>query len=133
MQYRGKKNFYFMNTIPFQMEFTAVNWSFLEAGPGKGPADSVGATIKRTAESQVARGTDIPTAKALYDALLPLTKVKLFFVEEEQISTLSAHLPEKCQGFGLCFMYIVLATLCSVSQMVLDFSGSLGDRCVLFC
>lgn len=70
MQYRGKKNFYLMSTIPFQMGFSAVNWSFLEAGHGKGPADGVGATIKRMADSQVARGTDIPTAKALYDTLL---------------------------------------------------------------
>ncbi len=95
VQYRGKKNFYLMSIIPFQMGFNAVNWSFLEACHGKGPADGVGATIKRTADSQVARGTDIPTAKALYDTLLPLTKVKLFYVEEEQISTVSARLPEK--------------------------------------
>jgi len=60
MQYRRKKNFYLLSTIPFQMGSTAVNWSFLEAGHGKGPADGVGATMKRTADSQVARGTDIP-------------------------------------------------------------------------
>ncbi|KAJ4940403.1 hypothetical protein JOQ06_026706 [Pogonophryne albipinna] len=69
MQYRGKKNFFLLSTIPFRMGFTAVNWSFLEAGHGKGLADGVGATMKRTADSQVARGTDIPTAKALYDTL----------------------------------------------------------------
>ena len=49
MQYRGKKNFYLLSTIPFQMGFTAVNYNFLEAGHGKGPADGVGATMKRTA------------------------------------------------------------------------------------
>lgn len=65
MQYRGKKKFYFMSTIPFQMGFTAVNWSLLEAGHGKGPVDGVGATIKRTEDKQVASGTDIPTVKAL--------------------------------------------------------------------
>lgn len=64
MQYRGKKNFYLLSTIPFQMGFTAVNWSFLEADHGKGPADGAGATIQRTADSQVARGTDIPTASS---------------------------------------------------------------------
>ncbi|KAK5618803.1 hypothetical protein CRENBAI_011150 [Crenichthys baileyi] len=31
----------------------------------------------------------------MHDALLPLTKVKLFYVEEEQISTVNARLPEK--------------------------------------
>ncbi|KAJ8355257.1 hypothetical protein AAFF_G00078390, partial [Aldrovandia affinis] len=95
MQYRGKKNFYLLSTIPFQMGFTAANWSFLEAGHGKGPADGVGATMKRTADSQVARGTDIPTAKALYDTLLPLTKVKLLYVDEDQINRVSTLLPKE--------------------------------------
>ena len=34
LQYRGKKNFYLLSTIPFQMEFTAVNsgsWSWQRA------------------------------------------------------------------------------------------------------
>jgi len=52
MQHRGKENFYLLSTIPFQMGFTAVNWSVLEAGP----ADGDGATMKRTDDSQVARG-----------------------------------------------------------------------------
>lgn len=77
------------------MGFTAVNWNFLEAGHGKGPADGVGATIQRTTDSQVARGTNKQTAKALYDTLLPLTKVKLFYMEEEQISRLSSLLTKQ--------------------------------------
>lgn len=90
MQYRGKNNFYLLSTVPFQMGFTAVNWSFLEAGHGRGPADCVGATMRRTADSQVARGADIPTAKALYDTLLPLTEVKLHYVEDDdQINIIS--------------------------------------------
>ncbi|KAJ8362560.1 hypothetical protein AAFF_G00368080 [Aldrovandia affinis] len=43
----------------------------------------------------VARGTDIPTAKALYDTLLPLTKVKLLYVEEDQINRVSTLLPKE--------------------------------------
>lgn len=48
-----------MSTFPFQVVFIAVNWSFLEAGHGNGPADVVGATIKRSADSLVAKGIDL--------------------------------------------------------------------------
>lgn len=67
MQYRGKNNFYLLSTVPFQMGFTAVNWTLLEAGHRKRCADGVGATMNRTADSQIARGTDTPTVKAIYD------------------------------------------------------------------
>ena len=112
-----------MSLIPFQMGFTAVNWSFLEAGHGKGPADGVGATIKRTADSQVARGTDIPTAKALYETLLPLTKVKLIYVEEEQISRVSALLPKE--------LPTIKGTL-SMHQVICSTPGTIHYR-VLSC
>ena len=94
MQYRGKKNFYFMSSFPDGLNW--INWSFLEVGHVKGPADGVGATIKRMEDSQVAICTDIPTAKALYDTLLPLTKVRLYYVGEEQISRVSAHCQKSC-------------------------------------
>ncbi|KAJ4928899.1 hypothetical protein JOQ06_004521 [Pogonophryne albipinna] len=123
MQYRGKKNFFLLSTIPFRMGFIAVNWSFLEAGHGKGPADGVGATMKITADSQVARGTDIPTAKALYDTLVPLTKVKLFYVEEDEINRASTHLPKE--------LTTIKGTL-SIRQVICTTPGMIHYR-VLSC
>ncbi|KAJ4934677.1 hypothetical protein JOQ06_007462 [Pogonophryne albipinna] len=123
MQYRGKKNFFLLSTIPFRMGFTGVNWSFLEAGHGKGPADGVGATMKRTADSQVARGTDIPTAKALYDTLFPLTKVKLFYMEEDEINRVSTLLPKE--------LTTIKGTL-SIHQVICTTPGTIHYR-VLSC
>ncbi|KAJ4940725.1 hypothetical protein JOQ06_027020 [Pogonophryne albipinna] len=123
MQYRGKKNFFLLSTIPFWMGFTAVNWSFLEDGHGKGPADGVGATMKRTADSQGARGTDIPTAKALYDTLFPLTKVKLFYVEEDEINRVSTLLPKE--------LTTIKGTL-SIHQVICTTPGTIHYR-VLSC
>lgn len=105
MQYQSKKNFFLMSRIPFQMGFTAVNWNFLEAGHGKGPADGIETTTKRTADLQVARGTDIPTAKASYDALLSLTNVKLFYVEDAEILRVGEFLPDDLQQRGHLFPF----------------------------
>ncbi|XP_041920930.1 uncharacterized protein LOC121684876 [Alosa sapidissima] len=123
MQYRGKKNFYLMSIIPFQMGFRTVNWSFLEAGHGKGPADGVGATIKRTADTQVARGSDIPSAKTLYETLRTLTKVHLFYVEDDQISRVSALLPKE--------LPTIKGTL-SLHQVICTTPGTIYHR-VLSC
>lgn len=46
-QYRSKKNFFLLSTVPFDLGFQRLTWNFLEAGHGKGPADGVGAAVKR--------------------------------------------------------------------------------------
>ena len=38
-------------------------WLYSEAGHGKGPADGIGATVKRMADTHVARGRNIDSAK----------------------------------------------------------------------
>lgn len=86
MQYRGKKNLYLLSTISFQIGFTAVNWSFLEAGHGKRVCRWHWSHHKENCFHS------IPTAKALYDTLLPLTKVKLLYGEEDQMNR---HMPSK--------------------------------------
>jgi len=55
-QYRSKKNFFLLCTVPFELGFNKVKWNFLEAGHGKGPADGVGAAIKRRADDIVSKG-----------------------------------------------------------------------------
>lgn len=61
-QYRQKQNFFLAPSVPFDLGFTAMTWSFFEAGHGKGPADGIGGYLKRSADDIVARGEDIPTA-----------------------------------------------------------------------
>ena len=46
-QYRSKKNFFCLSSVPFKLGFKKVTWNFLEAGHGKGAADGVGAALKR--------------------------------------------------------------------------------------
>lgn len=68
-QYKQKKNFYLFTTMIFDFKFKAATWSFFESGHGKGAADGVGATLKRTADQIVAHGTDIPDAETLFHVL----------------------------------------------------------------
>lgn len=51
------------------MGFQRITWNFLEAGHGKGPADGIGAAVKRQAGSLVANGVDLPNGMALYGQL----------------------------------------------------------------
>lgn len=67
----------------FRSGFSRVTWNFLEAGHGKGPADGVGAAIKRNADAIVARGIDVPSGEVLFDVLSKeQSKIKLFHVTE---------------------------------------------------
>lgn len=72
----------------FQFRFTWRN--FTEAGHGKGPADGVGAAIKRLTDKCVLSSQDITDTSSLKCALESLTEVKLFLVNE--FVTLSANI-----------------------------------------
>ncbi|KAK9977123.1 hypothetical protein ABG768_018944 [Culter alburnus] len=77
------------------MGFQKVTWNFLEAGHGKGPADGVGAAIKRQADAIVAQGIDIPNGKVLYEKLRDQpSSVQLMYVTEEEIERMDSVLPE---------------------------------------
>ena len=54
---------------PFEWGMNHVNWSFLEAGHGKGAADGIGGVLKRTADRIVAQGADLPNAEAVFECL----------------------------------------------------------------
>lgn len=49
-QYRCKANFYLLSTLLFDWGFKVGNWSFLEAGHEKGPADGIGGSVKRSGQ-----------------------------------------------------------------------------------
>ena len=69
-----------------------VNWSFLEAGHGKGAADRIGGVLKRTADRLVAQGMDLPDGQAVFKALKANTKVKLFYVPEPNVGNVVDYL-----------------------------------------
>lgn len=97
-QYRSKKNFFFLSTEPFKMGFKRVTWNFLEAGHGKGPADGVGAAVKRMADALVAKGVDIPNGAKLYEKLSEAkSSVTLFNVTDEEISEVERSLIDDLQ------------------------------------
>ncbi|XP_045199124.2 uncharacterized protein LOC123553489 [Mercenaria mercenaria] len=86
-QYKNKENFFLLSTYPFEMHFSAVNWSYTEAGHGKGAPDGVGATVKREADRLVSHGHDIIDADTLYQKLTDgMIGLKLFLVKERDIS-----------------------------------------------
>ena len=81
-QYRQKKNF-----AMFLSFFSGTNstWNFFETSHGKGAADGVGGVLKRTADQIVKQGTDLPDPRSVYEELVPLTTVKLFFVPTKEV------------------------------------------------
>jgi len=69
-QYRNRDYFlmtqYLTEIYPQILE---IEWLFSEAGHGKGEADGVGGTTKRTADSAVAHGQDVNCLQKLKDLL----------------------------------------------------------------
>ena len=90
-QYRNKQNFYLLCTLFYDWGFKSANWNFLEAGHGKGPADGIGAVIKRSADAAVLNGADITNASSLCEALT--TTVNLSIVTEEEVLDIEKTLP----------------------------------------
>lgn len=86
-QYRCKDNFFLLSKIPFELGYSSVNWSFMEAGHGKGAPDGIGAVVKREADRAVLHGRDISSAKCLHDVLVSSdVSLKIFTVTEEDVS-----------------------------------------------
>lgn len=82
----------------FDLGFKVGNWSFLEAGHGKGPADGIGGAVKRSADSFVAHGGNITDAQSMVDALRSTgTTVKLYLVTEAEVESIKNHIPTDLQ------------------------------------
>ncbi|KAL7842108.1 hypothetical protein SRHO_G00237970 [Serrasalmus rhombeus] len=89
-QYKQKANFYMLSTEPFKMGFKETSWHFFEASHGKGAPDGIGGSLKRTADSLVHHGTDIPDAESLFLQLKQKTSsVELFFVSPEDVGKMA--------------------------------------------
>ena len=71
----------------------------MEAGHGKGPADGIGAVIKRTADRMIANGDDVTDAETMMKVLKTAnTTVKLYLVTEKEIETVRELLPKSLKS-----------------------------------
>lgn len=94
-QYRIKQNFCLLSSLIYKYRFQRTTWNFSEARHGKGPADGIGASIKRQADQHAnVKGEDIVCAKDLTDGLATsTTNVKFFLVKENEISEIEKLIP----------------------------------------
>jgi len=115
-QYRQKKNFYLFSKL--LQNYSFLTWNFWEASHGKGPADGIGAALKRSADKLIREGTDIPSAEAMFDKLsLSETSVKLFFVDSTSIDKAMDNCAELAQ------LPTVPGTM-TLHQIIVDRPGS---------
>ena len=84
-QYRNKNNFFLLARLPFEWGSKNGEWSFSEAGHGKGAPDGIGGALKRPADRLEAEGNDRLDAASLRYLLRDETAVQLQLVEESDI------------------------------------------------
>lgn len=94
-QYRNRKNFYLLSTVPFLLGFKSVTWNFSEKAHGKGAPDGVGATVKRIADTAVQRGKDLQTPEDVYDFLIKQkSTIHFYWISEEDVAKFDEKVPE---------------------------------------
>lgn len=94
-QYKNKKNFHLLSTIPPQLGFKNVTWNFFPTSHGKGAPDGIGATVKRCADRIVLGGMDIANGMTFHQLVSSqLTGVHLHYVSNDDFLTYDSALPE---------------------------------------
>ncbi|KAA0721693.1 hypothetical protein E1301_Tti014312 [Triplophysa tibetana] len=94
-QYRNKKNFYLLSTVPFLSGIKRVTWNFAEKSHGKGAPDGVGGAVKRVADSAVQGGADVQTPEHLYKLLKEKeSSIKYYWISDEDIKRYDEALPD---------------------------------------
>ena len=83
-QYRQKGNFYLFNTELKNFGFTQSVWNFFGSGHGKGIPDSVGGTLKRTADKCVKYGQSVTSAQTFINTIKD-SKIIVQEISEEEI------------------------------------------------
>lgn len=100
-QYKNKKMFYLMcSYLSDKLNVEKMYWHYSESGHGKGAPDGIGGYIKRTADSIVARGSDLADFETLLRTLKEVcTGVKILCIDENRIEAIDALLPNQLQTF----------------------------------
>ncbi|XP_022078608.1 uncharacterized protein LOC127533326 [Acanthochromis polyacanthus] len=95
-QYRNRKNFYLMSTLPFLRGIENITWNYSEKSHGKGAPDGVGGSVKRGADTFVLQGGDLQNPKDLFEFLKKSdSNVEFFWISEEDISLIDEAVPEE--------------------------------------
>lgn len=84
-QYKQIKNFFLITRKLNEFQFRYLTWNFFEASHGKGAADGIGGAIKRQLDQNMAYGIDITHAEEAFKFLSDKTKIKLFYISEEEV------------------------------------------------
>lgn len=92
-QYRQKHNFFLFEQKIKEYGFEYATWNFFEASHGKGPADGVGGALKRQLDNHISHGNDITNAQEAYDYLMVNSKVKMFYINENDIQKMTKNIP----------------------------------------
>ncbi|PZC82473.1 hypothetical protein B5X24_HaOG210222 [Helicoverpa armigera] len=93
-QYRQKKNFFLLNFYTTELGLDMCTWNFSESGHGKGVADGIGGSVKRTLDKQVAYNWDITNGKEAFEMLKSVSKsIQFFFIEDSDIQMVQEHVP----------------------------------------
>lgn len=99
-QYKNKTMFQLQKYLGSKLEVDQINWHYCESSHGKGAPDGVGAVLRRTADSMVARMVDIPNCETLVTVLLENCKsVCVKTVNELSITEVDGHIPKKLEPF----------------------------------
>ncbi|XP_042261532.1 uncharacterized protein LOC121893595 isoform X2 [Thunnus maccoyii] len=120
IQYRNKKNFFLMSTLPFMHGIEAVTWNFSEKSHGKGAPDGIGGSLERKADAFVQQGGDIQNPEELFSFLEKSNSdIKLYWVAEEDIARVDEAVPTA--------LPIVKGTL-GIHQVITDTPGKISHR-----
>ncbi|KAK0152137.1 hypothetical protein N1851_006503 [Merluccius polli] len=125
-QYRNRKNFYLMCTLPFLRGIKEITWNFSEKAHGKGAPDGVGGSIKRSADAFVHQGGDIQGPQELFSFLEKSSStVKFKWIAEDDIVRVDEAVPNA--------LPVVKGTL-GIHQITTDTPGKMCHREVsCFC
>ena len=121
--YRQWGNFYKFSTVIHTKGLKGGTWNFSEVGHNKGTSDGVGATLKKTGDSIVAHGTDIPDGLCLYEQLQKIhTSVPLFCQSSDDID-------EAVEGAKMMKTALpVVPAMMKIHQLVKSATGKLDYR-----
>lgn len=127
-QYRNKTIFSLIQRYLSKMlEAEMIRWHYSEKGHGKGAPDGIGATIKRSADSLVAKGKDIPdfnTFVKLLSNVSPKITVIGLNITEETLNKIRNYIPQQLQTFPGTF---------KVHEVVYNLKESYMDMRELSC
>nr|CAI5839648.1 unnamed protein product [Callosobruchus analis] len=98
-QYKSKKMFFLLRVLANFLGANSVRWHYFESHHGKGAPVGIGGCVKRTADSFVARGEDIPNYETLLKKLQTLNGILVLPIDEREISEFDSKIPVSLEAF----------------------------------